>query len=95
MLDYEKIVDSHGRRLVYFGRFAGICGLIDSLCYLGKKLEWKGISNPFSKIEPAYKYGSLKVIKSAMARLDRRIRRQGFDKRISPFIIGITGHWDP
>jgi alpha-aminoadipic semialdehyde synthase len=92
LIDYEKITDSHERRLVYFGRFAGICGLIDSLHYLGKKLEWKGIRNPFTLIQPAYKYGSLRRAKEAMAALDSEIRRRGFDKRLSPFIIGITGH---
>ncbi|MFC1708671.1 hypothetical protein ACFL2J_01230 [Candidatus Omnitrophota bacterium] len=92
LIDYEKIVDAHARRLVYFGRFAGICGLVDSLYYLGKKLEWQGIKNPFSKIEPAYKYSSLESLKKAMAVLDRSILRRGFDKRIAPFIIGITGH---
>lgn len=92
LIDYEKIVDLHGRRLVYFGRFAGICGLVDSLHYLGKKLEWQGIKNPFSKLEPAHKYSSLESLKKAMAAVDRHIMRQGFEKRMSPFIIGITGH---
>ena len=62
LIDYEKITDLHGRRLVYFGRFAGICGLIDSLHYLGKKLEYKGIKNPFEAIKPAYQYGSLSQV---------------------------------
>ncbi len=92
LIDYEKIVDSNGGRLVYFGRFAGICGLVDSLCYLGKKLEWKGIKNPLALLQPAYKYGSLDEVRLAMVEAGERIRRQGFYKGISPFIIGITGH---
>ncbi|NQU19254.1 hypothetical protein HQ550_03775 [bacterium] len=92
LIDYEKIVDLHGKRIVYFGRFAGVCGLVDSLHYLGKRLEYEGIKNPFLKIKPAYKYSSFKNVKKAMIEVDRCIRRQGFDKRISPFIIGITGH---
>lgn len=43
LVDYEKIVDLRGKRLVYFGRFAGICGTVDSLHYLGQKLQWQGI----------------------------------------------------
>ena len=92
LVDYEKIVDSHGKRLVYFGRFAGICGLVDSLHYLGEKLEWEGRTNPFSLIQPAHRYGSLKSMKKAMVRLKKEIRTKGFSKRLSPFIIGITGH---
>ena len=92
LIDYERIVDLHGKRIVYFGRFAGICGLVDSLHYLGKRLEWEGIKSPFLKIEPAYKYGSLKNVKKAMSEVDRSIQRQGFEKKLSPFIIGISGH---
>lgn len=92
LIDYEKIVDSHNKRLVYFGRFAGICGLVDSLHYLGKKLEWKGFNSPLSAIQPAHTYGTLRKLKKAMAKLDTEIHNKGFDKRLSPFIIGVTGH---
>jgi len=92
LIDYEKIIDTRDRRLVYFGRFAGICGVIDSLHYLGKKLKWKGIDNPLTLIQPAYTYSSLESAKKAFVKLDARIRKKGFDKKIAPFIIGITGH---
>jgi len=92
LVDYEKIRNLHGKRLVYFGRFAGICGLIDSLYYFGKKLEARGMKTPFSLLQPAYKYGSLKNVRRGMARLDNEIRTKGFPKKLSPFVIGITGH---
>lgn len=92
LIDYEKIMDPHGRRLVYFGRFAGICGLIDSFHYFGEKLEWEGKKTPFSSIQPAHSYNSLKQIKSAVSKLSEKIRGKGFDGNLSPFIIGITGH---
>ena len=92
LIDYEKITDLEGRRLVYFGRFAGICGLIDSLHYLGKKLEYKGIRNPFDAINPAYQYDSLSQVIKVMRLVSNKIKQKGFDSKISPFIIGITGH---
>ena len=92
LIDYEKIVDKDGRRLVYFGRFAGICGIIDSLHYLGKKLEWKGIENPFLLIKPAHAYSSLKAAEKSILEVRRNIQRQGFSEELSPFVIGITGH---
>ena len=92
LIDYEKITDLHGKRLVYFGRFAGICGLVDSFHYFGEKLEWERKKTPFSSIRPAHRYGSLKQIKSAVSKLSRKIRSKGFDGNLSPFIIGITGH---
>ena len=39
LIDYERIKDHKGRRLVFFGRYAGIAGMIDTLWALGKKLE--------------------------------------------------------
>ena len=46
LLDYEKIRDSRGKRLVFFGRYAGICGFVDSLSYYGKKMKHVGINIP-------------------------------------------------
>lgn len=92
LIDYEKIADNFGRRLVYFGRFAGVCGLIDSLCYFGKKIEWEGIKNPFSQLRPCYRYKSLDSTKRALYRIYGFIKKEALHKRLSPFIIGITGH---
>lgn len=35
LIDYEKICDEEGKRLVAFGRFAGLAGVIDFLTGLG------------------------------------------------------------
>ncbi len=92
LIDYEKIVDLNGARLVYFGRFAGICGIVDSLHYLGRRLESRNIKSPFSLIRPSYEYSSLRELKRSMEKAGRLILKQGFGKDLSPFIIGITGH---
>jgi alpha-aminoadipic semialdehyde synthase len=92
LIDYEKIVDLYGTRLVYFGRFAGICGIVDSIHYLGKKLLFKGTENPFARIRPAHEYKSLKDIKLSFEGIAEIIRKKGFLKELSPFIVGITGH---
>ena len=39
LIDYEKMTDEAGRRLVFFGRFAGIAGMVDTLAGLGS--GWK------------------------------------------------------
>ena len=38
LIDYERIVDERGFRLVFFGRFAGLAGMIDTLWSFGKWL---------------------------------------------------------
>lgn len=92
LIDYEKIADLYGKRIVYFGRFAGICGAVDSLYYFGKKLEWQGMKNPFSSLKPAYEYDSLSAVTQAITELYTRIQKRGFEKALCPFIIGISGH---
>jgi len=92
LVDYEDIRDQFGKRLVYFGRFAGICGAVDSLYYLGKKLEYNGIKTPFLKLKPAREYISFRKLREAVREVNDTIERRGFDRRLSPFIIGITGH---
>jgi saccharopine dehydrogenase (NAD+, L-lysine-forming) len=49
LIDYEKVTDERGRRLIFFGRHAGLAGMIDSLWALGQRLDWEGIPNPFSR----------------------------------------------
>lgn len=92
LIDYEKIVDLYGSRLVFFGRFAGICGMVDSLHYLGRKLTARGIENPFAFIKPAFQYGSLDELKEDLDKVGQRIKTGGFVDELTPFIIGITGH---
>ena len=59
LIDYEKISDQNGSRLVAFGRFAGIAGAIDFLAGLGIFIFKKGIFTPLINISPAYKYFNL------------------------------------
>ena len=37
LIDYELIVDADGRRLVHFGRFAGLAGMVDALWAFGQR----------------------------------------------------------
>ena len=92
LIDYEHITGSLGERLVYFGRYAGICGMIDTLHVFGRKLKLQGIPNPFSVLKSAVQYGNYASAKKALARVAEEIQKKGFDKDITPFVIGILGH---
>ena len=39
LIDYEKIIDDKGRRLVLFGRHAGLAGMIETLRSIGLRLK--------------------------------------------------------
>ncbi len=92
LIDYECIRGLSGNRLVYFGRFAGICGAIDSLHYLGSRLKTEGYSTPFSKIKRAVDYSSWESAQRELKRVGGEIKRIGFPRDLAPFIIGVTGH---
>ncbi|MFX1579371.1 MAG: hypothetical protein ACFFBJ_06950, partial [Promethearchaeota archaeon] len=43
LIDYERVVDENGRRLIYFGNWAGMAGISETLRILGERLESLGI----------------------------------------------------
>lgn len=92
LIDYERIVDRHERRLVYFGKYAGICGTIDSLFYFGKKLDANRIPHPFTQLKPAHQYKRYARAQKAISQLGKKIHSKGLREHLSPFIIGFTGH---
>ncbi|MBS1257609.1 MAG: hypothetical protein MAG551_00653 [Candidatus Scalindua arabica] len=92
LIDYEHITGSLGQRLVHFGRYAGICGMIDTLHVFGQKAKLQGVPNPFSDLKSAVQHGSYVSARKALDQTADKIRSKGFDKNITPFVIGILGH---
>lgn len=92
LLDYEKVVDTRGRRLLFFGRFAGMAGMIDTLWALGRRLAGEGISNPFEEVEQAHQYGSLEAVRTGFARVAERIEGEGLPEAVCPLGVGIAGY---
>jgi len=92
IIDYERIVDDSGRRLIFFGNFAGIAGAIDTLWALGRRLIWEGIENPFTDIAQASTYPDLEAAKEAVRSVGERIEREGLPDEISPLVIGVAGY---
>jgi saccharopine dehydrogenase (NAD+, L-lysine forming) len=92
VLDYEMIRDADGRRLVYFGNFAGYAGMIDSMWALGKRLEWEGIETPFEEIMYASQYASLCEAEQAFREIGERISREGLPESCVPFVTAFTGY---
>ncbi|MCJ7578288.1 MAG: bifunctional lysine ketoglutarate reductase /saccharopine dehydrogenase family protein [candidate division Zixibacteria bacterium] len=92
LIDYEKVVDEEKRRLIFFGKHAGIAGMIDTLWALGQRLCWEKIPNPFERIKNAYKYKNLAEAKEEISDVGKKIKREGLDKSLLPFICGISGY---
>jgi len=92
LIDYEKVVDEEKRRLIFFGKHAGIAGMIDTLWALGQRLSWEKIPNSFKQIKIAHQYESLAKAKEEISEVGKKIKSDGLNKSLLPFICGITGY---
>ena len=93
LIDYERIVDDENRRLVFFGRHAGLAGMIDTLWAYGLRLASLGIPTPFLDIEPAHTYANLGEAEAAVAAVGQAIDEQGLPQLIlGPTICGFAGY---
>jgi len=92
LIDYEKIVDQNGIRLLFFGRFAGLAGMVDTLWSYGQRLQSKNIISPLNEIKQTIYYENLDDIKDHFIKIGSNILQNGLPKSISPLIIGIAGY---
>lgn len=93
LIDYERVIDDKGRRLIFFGNWAGMAGISDTFRMLGDRLESQGVKpNPFADMKPTYELGGLSELKEEFATLGRRIKEQGLPEELKPFVIGFAGY---
>lgn len=92
LVDYERIVDEKNRRLIFFGRHAGLAGMINAIWSLGKRLEVEGVPSAFSRLKQARTYAELSGAQEDMARIAARIAAEGVPQTIHPLVVGFTGY---
>jgi len=92
LIDYEKVEDEMGRRLIFFGRFAGLAGMINSLWSLGQRLKEYGFDTPFLNIQQSHKYDSLEDAKKVISEVGQNIAENGLPDELTPLTIGFTGY---
>ena len=92
LIDYEKILDENGRRLVFFGRFAGIVGMVDSFWALGKRLADEGNDTIFSQMKQALHYHDLESIKEAYRELAADFSKNDLPESVTPLVFGFAGY---
>jgi alpha-aminoadipic semialdehyde synthase len=91
LIDYEKITNAQGQRLVRFGKFAGYAGMVDMFRVLGERLLYMGYSTPFLNLGYAHMYPRLAEARKAVSLLGAEIREVGLPRAISPMIFVFTG----
>lgn len=92
LIEYERVADDMGRRLIFFGRFAGLAGMINSLWSFGQRMKEKGVDTPFLKIKQSHLYSSLEEAKQVISEVGYEIAENGLPKEITPLTIGYTGY---
>ncbi len=92
LIDYEKIENEDGKRLIYFSVQAGIAGAIDTIWALGHKFKKDGISTPFDNINQAHQYNSLQEAEDNFRSAGDKLIQDGIPSEISPLVIGIAGY---
>ncbi|WP_373501277.1 hypothetical protein [Desulfococcus sp.] len=92
LIDYERVVDEKNRRLIFFGRHAGLAGMVNSLWSLGQRLAMEGIITPFAELRQARDYRDLDDIRAHISSVGEKVRAGGIPAAVHPLIVGITGY---
>jgi len=92
LFDYERIINDEGKRLIFFSRFAGCAGMINTIWALGQRLLWEGYDSPFAKVKRAFKYDSLSEAKAEIKLIGEMILAKGLKADFLPLIVGFAGY---
>lgn len=97
LIDYECITEdipdkTIAKRLVSFGRIAGVAGCINLLKGIGELLLARQVATPFVFCKVSYMYSDIEDAKLSLQTLGRYIEQQFLPECYSPFIIGVLGN---
>jgi saccharopine dehydrogenase (NAD+, L-lysine-forming) len=92
LIDYERVVDEQGKRIIFFGRYAGMAGMINSFWSLGLRLKHLGFQSNLARIRQAHNYHSLREAKEDISAIGQLIAENGIPSNLRPFVIGFTGY---
>ncbi|XP_017290871.1 alpha-aminoadipic semialdehyde synthase, mitochondrial [Kryptolebias marmoratus] len=91
LIDYEKMVDANGYRIVAFGQWAGVAGMINSLHGLGLRFLALGHHTPFMHIGMAHNYRNVSQAIQAVRDCGYEISMGLMPKSIGPITFCFTG----
>jgi alanine dehydrogenase len=92
LIDYERIIDDQGRRLVFFGRQAGQAGMVDTLWALGRKLKKEGFDTPLLRLEQTWRYPSLAGAQEGVIKAGQEVAEGGLASALAPLVVGFAGY---
>lgn len=92
LIEYERIVNEKDQRLIFFGRYAGLAGMINSLWSVGQRWKELGVLTPFLELKQTHNYSSLDEAKEAIAKVADEIKKGGLPRELEPMVVGFTGY---
>lgn len=92
LIDYERVVDEQGKRLIFFGRYAGMAGMINSLWAFGLRMKEAGYGSRLARLRQAHSYHSLTEAKEDISAIGQLIAENGIPHELRPFVVGFTGY---
>ena len=92
LMDYEKITNEKNFRLVFFGNYAGLAGMMETLHTYGKRMEHEGVANPFIGLKRPLDYASLDDARADLEKVSKVIDTQGLPEELGPVIVGFAGY---
>jgi alpha-aminoadipic semialdehyde synthase len=92
LIDYERICDRGGRRLIFFGPLAGSAGAIDIFHLLGQYWDHHGLETPFLECRQALDYSSLEEAKGHFQVVGKAISEGAVPAPLSPLVVGVLGY---
>ncbi|EHB02403.1 Alpha-aminoadipic semialdehyde synthase, mitochondrial [Heterocephalus glaber] len=91
LIDYEKMVDHRGSRVVAFGQWAGVAGMINILHGMGLRLLALGHHTPFMHLGMAHNYRNSSQAVQAVRDAGYEISLGLMPKSIGPLTFVFTG----
>ena len=91
LIDYERMVDERNQRVVAFGQYAGVAGMINILHGIGLRLLALGHHTPFMHIGAPHNYRSSEMAKQAIRDAGYEIARGRMPASLGPLTFVFTG----
>ncbi|XP_045609079.1 alpha-aminoadipic semialdehyde synthase, mitochondrial isoform X1 [Procambarus clarkii] len=91
LIDYERMCDRQGQRVVAFGKYAGVAGMINVLNGLGLRLLALGHHTPFMHIGPAHNYRNTEMARQSIRDTGYEISLGMMPNSIGPLTFIFTG----
>ncbi|XP_050705954.1 alpha-aminoadipic semialdehyde synthase, mitochondrial-like [Eriocheir sinensis] len=91
LIDYERMCDAQGQRVVAFGKYAGVAGMINILNGLGLRLLALGHHTPFMHIGPAHNYRNTEMARQSIRDAGYEVSLGMMPKSIGPLTFVFTG----